>query len=51
MSRVFVVAAGTMFRTVAGVRAMASVWSLPGTLLRLWPVRVMRRRFDVSGAV
>jgi hypothetical protein len=49
MAGVFVVAAGTMFRTVARVRAMATVWSLFRTPLRLQPVRVMRRRLDAFG--
>jgi hypothetical protein len=49
MSSVFVVAAGTMIRIVAGVPAMATVWSLPGPQLRLSPARVMCRRLDVLG--
>jgi len=32
MSSVFAVAAGTMIRVVARVVAMATVWSLPGTV-------------------
>jgi hypothetical protein len=35
MSRVFVVAAGTMIRIGACVAVMATVWSLSGTPLRL----------------
>jgi hypothetical protein len=35
MSGVFVVAAGTVLRIAARVRAMATVWSLSGTPLRL----------------